>query len=79
MGISTHASIGHPPAIREILTTLENAERLFWQSLTAIMPHGEVLCARDSAMALALITALKTSLGASENNGPLLAAGLIGP
>jgi hypothetical protein len=77
MGMTTQAAT-ISPTIREITSTLDNSERLFLQSLTTLVNVGKTLSVRESALALAQITALKTSLGASEEDGPALTAGLLG-
>jgi len=52
-----------PRSSPDILNILGNAERHFWTDLTLVSKCGPVPQVREAAVSLALISALKTSLG----------------
>jgi separase len=62
----------------EILTALDNAEKLFWADLGYTAKRGKVSHVRDVVVSLALVRALQTSLGKAKKDGAVLAANLLG-
>lgn len=66
------------PGTQEILTMLQNAEKLFWSDLTLVAKRGNVFHVRDAAVSLALIRAFQDTLGKARPNGSTLAASLLG-
>ena len=66
MGMSGDRHLSLPSATQDILSTLDNAERLFWADLTLITRRGSVSHVRDAAVSLALIWALQASLVLEE-------------
>jgi separase len=78
MGMSGDRLLSLPSATQDILSTLDNAERLFWADLALVMRRGSVSHVRDAAVSLALIRALQASLGRAGKEGPVLATGLLG-
>jgi separase len=64
--------------MQDILSTLDDAEKLFWAHLAFVTRRGSVSHVRDAAVSLALIGALQASLGRAGKEGPALAAGLLG-
>jgi separase len=78
MGMSGDKLLSLAPSTQEILTTLDNAEKLFWVDLAFVGQRGKVLHVRDAAVSLALIRALQTSLGKAEKEGTLVAVNLLG-
>jgi separase len=78
MGMSGDKFLSLAPSTQEILTALDNAEKLFWADLAFIGQRGKVLHVRDTVVSLALIRALQTSLGNAEKESTLLAVNLLG-
>jgi separase len=78
MGMSGDKLFSLSPSTQEILTTLDNAEKLFWSDLALVARRGKVSRVRDAAIALAMIRALQSSLGKASKAGPVLTAGLLG-
>lgn len=66
------------PTTKEILNTLNTAEKLFWSDLALVARRGNVSHVREAAISLALIRAFQTSLGKAGKDGPTLAARLLG-
>jgi hypothetical protein len=78
MGMSGHKLLSLVPSMHDILTTLDNAEKLFWADLGLTAKRGKVSHVRDTVVSLALIRALQTSLGKAGKGGPVLAVNLLG-
>ena len=66
------------PSVLEILSLLQNAEKLFWSDLALIARRGHVFQIREAALSLALIRTFQGSLGKGEIDGPVVAARLLG-
>jgi separase len=77
-GITTDKPPTLSPAIQEVLGILSNAEQLFLSDLQLLARRGRVSHVRDAAVSLAVITALRSSLGAPNPGAPTLAAKLLG-
>jgi hypothetical protein len=78
MGMSGDKLFSLSPSTQEILTTLDDAEQLFWADLALVARRGKVSRARDATVSLAMIRALQSSLGKASKAGPVLTAGLLG-
>lgn len=66
------------PSTQDILTTLGNAESLFWAELTRVARRGNASRMRDATISLAMIRALQSSLGKAGKAGPVLSTALLG-
>jgi hypothetical protein len=77
MGMSGDRLFSLSPSTQEILTTLDNAEKLFWSDLALVARRGRVSRVRDATVSLAMIKALQTSLGKARRAGPVLTASLL--
>lgn len=71
-------SLSVTPGTQDILTILQNAERLFWSDLALIAKRGNVFHIRDAAVSLAIIRAFQDTLGRARPEGPILASSLLG-
>ena len=78
MGISSDRVLGTNTIMREILNTLSAAERSLRSDLSLIAHRGNVSSVRDTAISLALISALQSSLGNGSTDVSYLVARLIG-
>lgn len=78
MGMSEINSLAPSRTTRDILKTLSAAEKIFWSDLSVIAKRGIASHVRDTAMSLAMIRALQTSLGEKFVEAPVLAARLLG-
>lgn len=78
MGISSDRVLSTNTVLREILNTLSAAERSLRSDLTLIAHRGNVASVRDTAISLALIIALQSSLGNGSTEVSHLVAHLIG-
>ena len=78
MGMTSNRAVSLAPSIQDILSTLDHAEKLFWADLALTADRGGVAHVRETAVYLALITALQTSLGKGGKHGPIVAARLLG-
>jgi separase len=78
MGMSNDKPIAQSPATQDVLAVLANAEQLFLADLGLLARRGNVSHVREAAVSLAMITSLRTSMGASSPQAPLLAARLLG-
>ena len=65
-------------SVLEILSLLQNAEKLFWSDLALIARRGHVFQVREAALSLALIRTFQGSLGKGETDGPVVASHLLG-
>ncbi|KZT63999.1 hypothetical protein DAEQUDRAFT_815284 [Daedalea quercina L-15889] len=77
MGISSERVFGASGIMREILNTLSAAERSLRSDLGLIAHRGNVSSVRDTAISLALISALQSSLGNGSTDVSHLVARLI--
>ncbi|TFY60535.1 hypothetical protein EVJ58_g5088 [Rhodofomes roseus] len=77
MGISSDRVLGTNTVLREILNTLSAAERSLRSDLSLIAHRGNVASVRDTAISLALISALQSSLGNGSTEVSHLVARLI--
>ncbi|KAJ7173997.1 cysteine peptidase C50 [Mycena crocata] len=77
MGMSTDKAPALSPSTQDIIHTLDHAEHLFWLEFTLFSRRGDVPRVRDAVVSLAMIRALRTSLGKSGNHDPILVAGLL--
>ncbi|KAH0826731.1 cysteine peptidase C50 [Lanmaoa asiatica] len=77
MGMSGDKEPSLVPATRDILGTLNDAEKLFWADLTLTSRRGAVPHVREASVSLAMIRALQSSLGKASADAPLLAARLL--
>jgi separase len=57
---------------------LTEAETLFWDNLNAIAMRGKAYQVRESALYIAFIRSLQTSVGRDGDGIPLLVANLLG-
>ena len=78
MGMTGEKAVSLSSSTQEILGLLEKAEHLFWAELTDTFSCGGVSQLRDSVVSLARIKTLQSSLGKASENGPMLAAHLLG-
>lgn len=78
MGVSGDKLNRLSPSIQDILTTLDNAENLFWADLALVARRGNASRVRDATISLAMIRALQSSLGRAGKAGPVLTAALLG-
>ena len=77
MGMSGDKLFSLSPSTQEILTILDNAEKLFWADLAIVARRGKVSRVRDATVSLAMIRALQSSLGRATKMAPVLTAGLL--
>ncbi|KAG5644204.1 hypothetical protein DXG03_008867 [Asterophora parasitica] len=77
MGMSRKTEVSLTPPPQDILTTLDAAEKLFWESLAFSFRKGNVPDVRDAIVSLALVQAFQASLGNSNSDGPSVAASLL--
>ena len=77
MGIRRHA-VPVSSSTQDILTILQNAERLFWSDLALLAKRGNVFHVRDAAVSLALIRAFQDTLGKTRSEASTIAACLLG-
>jgi len=78
MGMSGDKLFSLSPSTQEILTILDNAEKLFWADLADVARRGNVSRVRDATISLAVIRALQSSLGRTGMAAPVLMASLLG-
>ena len=78
MGMSCDKVPTLSPATQEIIGILDKAESLFWAELNTMSNRGSVSQVRDTTVSLARIKAMQTSLGKASENGPMVAAHLLG-
>lgn len=78
MGISSDRVLSANTVMRDILNTLSAAERSLRSDLSLIAHRGNVANVRDTAISLALISALQSSLGNGTTEISHLVARLIG-
>jgi separase len=78
VGVSHSKSIAQSPATQDVLGVLSNAEQLFRADLDLLARRGSVSHVREAAVSLAMITAVRSSLGMAAPQAPLLAARLLG-
>lgn len=78
MGMSNKNGVVLTPPTQVILNALDEAEKLSWANLELIARKGDVASVREATVSLALIRAFQTSLGTLQEDGPTLAAGLLG-
>ncbi|KAG1788751.1 peptidase family C50-domain-containing protein [Suillus plorans] len=77
MGMTSDRAVSPTPSTQDILSTLDQAEKLFWADLALTADRGNVPHVREATINLALIKALQTSLGKGEKDGPIIAAHLL--
>ncbi|KAH9945510.1 peptidase family C50-domain-containing protein [Amylocystis lapponica] len=77
MGMSGRRSSAMSPVTQDIVGTLAAAEKMFWSDLALIARRGNVSHVRDTAVSLALIRTLQTSLGKGGADAAVLAARLL--
>ena len=77
MGMTCISSPMRAPS-QDILEALSSAESIYMSGLSTFYEQSTSMHMRDSAMSLALIKAFQTALGASSNDGPAMAAHLVG-
>ncbi|KAF9233396.1 peptidase family C50-domain-containing protein [Melanogaster broomeanus] len=77
MGMSGGKDLSLVPATQDILSTLGDAEKLFWADLALTWRRGTAPHVREASISLARIRALQCSLGKASKEGPLLAARLL--
>ncbi|KAG5639575.1 hypothetical protein H0H81_012246 [Sphagnurus paluster] len=77
MGMSSKTEVSLVSVTQDIATTLDTAEKLFWENLALINRRGNVMDVRDAATSLALLQAFQTSLGKSGVDGPTLVTRLL--
>lgn len=63
---------------QDINNALDQAEEQFWNSLTLIAQRGNVLDIRESAVALAVIKSLQTSMGRKDDDIHVMVSRLLG-
>jgi separase len=78
MGMSGDKDLSLVPATQDILSTLGDAEKLFWADLALTLRRGTVSHVREASVSLAMIRAFQSSLGKASTDGPLLAVRLLG-
>lgn len=78
MGMSGDKAPSLVPTTQEILSALNDAEKLFWADLALMSRRGAVPHVREASVFLAVIRALQSSLGKASADAPLLAARLLG-
>jgi hypothetical protein len=66
------------PSVQEIISTLGEAESVFWGVLGPTNQRGKIPDVRTAAVSLALIQALQGPLGLADNESAILAANLLG-
>lgn len=72
MGMTSDRAVSLTPSTQDILSTLDQAEKLFWADLELTAHRGNVPHIREATINLALIKALQTSLGKKEKDGPIM-------
>ncbi|KAG2038447.1 peptidase family C50-domain-containing protein [Suillus americanus] len=77
MGMTSDRVVSLTPSTQDILSTLDQAEKLFWADLALTADRGNVHHVREATINLALIKALQTSLGKGGKDGPIIAARLL--
>ncbi|TFY57836.1 hypothetical protein EVG20_g8385, partial [Dentipellis fragilis] len=77
MGMSGNKSILASSSAQDILETLQDAEKMFWSTLSAIANRGKVSQVREVTGFLALIQSFNTSLGKAQKSTPVVVANLL--
>ncbi|EGO04017.1 hypothetical protein SERLA73DRAFT_84238 [Serpula lacrymans var. lacrymans S7.3] len=77
VGMSGEKAPSFSASTQDIVSTLDNAEELFWADLILTARRGKVSHVRNAAVSLAIIKALQTSLGKPGKEGPVLVARLL--
>lgn len=78
MGMSGGEVFTPPTATRDLLTTLNTAEKFFWTCVELCADRGEVMLVREATTSLALIRAYQTALGVRTKNGSNVTAAALG-
>ncbi|TFK38240.1 cysteine peptidase C50 [Crucibulum laeve] len=77
MGMSSKREMALTPLTNDILSALEQVEKLYWANLALTTHKGSVIDVREAAVSLAIVKAFQTSLGKPGDSEPVVAASLL--